>query len=63
MPDDKIDSILRDGAGKQWDAEVIDAYLRARNDIRRIAGEQIDYVTFDTGDVELTRRLSFNQHR
>jgi len=42
MPEEKVDSILREGAGRQWDPAVIDAYFRARDDIRRIAceGEQ-----------------------
>lgn len=37
MPDSQIDEILRAGAGKQWDPEVVDAFFRARDDIRRIA--------------------------
>jgi response regulator RpfG family c-di-GMP phosphodiesterase len=52
MPDEKIDRILRSGAGKQWDPEVIDAFFRAREDIRRIAeGEE------DQTAVELPGRV------
>jgi hypothetical protein len=37
MPDEKLDSVIRDGAGQQWDPEIVDAFFRARDDIRRIA--------------------------
>lgn len=39
MPDEKIDAILRAGAGQQWDAEVIDAFFGVRQEIRRIEKE------------------------
>jgi putative nucleotidyltransferase with HDIG domain len=39
MPDETVDRILRAGAGQQWDPQVIDAYFRAREDIRRICQE------------------------
>jgi len=42
MPEEKIDAIFREGAGKQWDPEVIEAFFRAREDIRRIAHQQED---------------------
>lgn len=37
MPDDKIDQIFRAGAGQQWDPQVVEAFFRARDDLRRIA--------------------------
>ena len=37
MPDEKIDVIFRSGAGHQWDADVVDAFFRVRDDIREIA--------------------------
>jgi putative nucleotidyltransferase with HDIG domain len=40
MLGERVDEILRTGAGKQWDPEVIDAFFRVREDIRRICGEQ-----------------------
>jgi putative nucleotidyltransferase with HDIG domain len=40
MPDEQVDRILREGAGKQWDPTVIDAYFRVRDDIRRICREE-----------------------
>jgi putative nucleotidyltransferase with HDIG domain len=39
MPDDKLDAILRDGAGKQWDPKVIDAAFQVRDELRRIGQE------------------------
>lgn len=36
MSDEKLDGILRDGAGKQWDPEVIDAAFQVRDELRRI---------------------------
>ena len=37
MPDEKLDAVLRDGAGKQWDAAVVAAFFAARDDIREIS--------------------------
>ena len=36
MPEDRLDQVLRDGAGKQWDPSVVDAFFRARDEIRNI---------------------------
>jgi HD-GYP domain-containing protein (c-di-GMP phosphodiesterase class II) len=36
IPDEKLDHILHEGAGKQWDARVIEAAFRVREDLRRI---------------------------
>ncbi|HZZ27918.1 MAG TPA: HD domain-containing phosphohydrolase [Pirellulales bacterium] len=36
MPDEKLDAILREGAGTQWDPEVIEAFFAVRDKIRRI---------------------------
>ncbi len=40
MPNDKIDEIIRAGAGRQWDPEVVEAFFRARDDLREIADEK-----------------------
>jgi HD-GYP domain-containing protein (c-di-GMP phosphodiesterase class II) len=40
MPDDSVDRILKAGAGQQWDPNVIDAFFRIREDIRRIYREE-----------------------
>lgn len=36
MPLEKLDRILRDGAGKQWDPRIVDAYFAARDEIKKI---------------------------
>lgn len=36
MPTEKAESILKDGAGQQWDAELIKAFFRVIEDIRAI---------------------------
>jgi putative nucleotidyltransferase with HDIG domain len=36
MPEARLDQVLREGAGKQWDPTVIEAFFRARNEIRGI---------------------------
>jgi putative nucleotidyltransferase with HDIG domain len=36
IPDDKLDAILREGAGKQWDPQIIDAAFKVRDELRRI---------------------------
>jgi len=35
MPDDKLDAILREGAGRQWDPNVVDAFFACREKIRQ----------------------------
>jgi len=39
MPDKKVDAILREGAGSQWDAEVIDAFFSICDEIRQMSAE------------------------
>ncbi|MHC4875709.1 MAG: HD-GYP domain-containing protein [Planctomycetota bacterium] len=36
LPVEKIEKIFTDGAGRQWDPKIIEAYFRARDDIREI---------------------------
>jgi putative nucleotidyltransferase with HDIG domain len=50
MPDETVDRILKTGAGHQWDPEVISAFFRVREDIRRICREQPQ-----SGELELSR--------
>ena len=47
MPEENLDAILRAGAGKQWDALVVDAFFRAREDIREIARREREVLTLD----------------
>lgn len=37
MEDEKLDAIIRKGAGQQWDPQVVEAFFRARDDIRAIS--------------------------
>jgi putative nucleotidyltransferase with HDIG domain len=36
MSDEKLDTILREGAGKQWDPKIIEAAFHVRDELRRI---------------------------
>jgi len=47
MPGEKLDEILRAGAGKQWDPAIIDAYFAVREDIRRIASTEREPLSLD----------------
>lgn len=37
MADEKLDAILHEGAGKQWDAKVVEAFFQVRDEVRQIA--------------------------
>jgi HD-GYP domain-containing protein (c-di-GMP phosphodiesterase class II) len=50
IPDEKLDSILRDGAGKQWDSKVIAAAFQVRDDLRRIGKEERHPLSLDVTD-------------
>ncbi|HWB12921.1 MAG TPA: HD domain-containing phosphohydrolase [Pirellulales bacterium] len=41
MSDANLDEILRTGSGKQWDPKVVEAFFRARDDIREISGRNV----------------------
>lgn len=41
MEDAALDAIIRSGSGKQWDATVVEAFFRARDDIRAISGRAL----------------------
>jgi putative nucleotidyltransferase with HDIG domain len=47
MTDAKLDSILRDGAGQQWDATVIEAAFQVRDELRRIGQEERKPLSLD----------------
>jgi putative nucleotidyltransferase with HDIG domain len=42
MPDEKLDAIFQAGAGKQWDPDVVAAFFKAREDIRKITNHNPD---------------------
>lgn len=37
MPDEKLDAIIRQGAGQQWDPRVVEAFFKVRDEIREIS--------------------------
>jgi HD-GYP domain-containing protein (c-di-GMP phosphodiesterase class II) len=47
IADEKLDAILRAGAGSQWDAEVVAAFFRARDEIREISREDVKALKLD----------------
>jgi HD-GYP domain-containing protein (c-di-GMP phosphodiesterase class II) len=47
MADQKLDAILREGAGTQWDPQVIEAYFRIRDDLRHITHREQDEIDPD----------------
>ena len=50
IDDERIDSILRDGAGSQWDEDVVDAYFAVRDEIREIAERDREHLQLDMHD-------------
>lgn len=47
LVDEKIDAILHNGAGQQWDAAVVAAFFRAREDIRAISQQKVKNLSLD----------------
>ncbi len=47
MPDEKIDAIFRAGAGQQWDPAVVDAFFRAREDLREICKSEREQIEIE----------------
>ncbi|HEX6962125.1 MAG TPA: HD-GYP domain-containing protein, partial [Lacipirellula sp.] len=39
MPDEKLDAILRDGSGRQWDPAVVEAFFACRDTIRQASSD------------------------
>jgi putative nucleotidyltransferase with HDIG domain len=52
MDDEKLNAVIREGAGQQWDPNVVDAFFHARDDIREIAAR--DPETIDTTTLQWT---------
>ncbi|HEY2827989.1 MAG TPA: HD domain-containing phosphohydrolase [Pirellulales bacterium] len=42
IPEEKLDAILQDGAGSQWDPRVVAAYFAIRDEIRQIERSESD---------------------
>ena len=49
MPIEEVESILRNGAGKQWDPRVIAAYFAVREDVRAICRIEREPHDLDVG--------------
>ncbi len=49
MPEEKLEAILRNGAGQQWDPEVVAAYLASVDEVRRIVRSDRDPLSLDVG--------------
>lgn len=47
MPTERLESILSEGAGKQWDPEVVDAYLSVRDEVRSIVATDREVLSLD----------------
>ena len=47
IPDEKLDCILREGAGRQWDPKIIEAAFQVRDDLRRIGQEERKPLSLD----------------
>ena len=47
MPDEKIDAIFRAGSGQQWDPDVVDAFFRAREDLRDICKSEREQIEIE----------------
>jgi len=47
MQDTVLDKILHEGAGKQWDARIVEAFFRARDDIRTISKRERESLKID----------------
>ena len=49
IPDEKLDRILREGAGRQWDAKVVDVAFEVRDEIRKIGESERQPLSLDVG--------------
>jgi putative nucleotidyltransferase with HDIG domain len=47
IPDDRLDAILREGAGQQWDPRIVDAVFKVREDLRRICRSERKLLSLD----------------
>ena len=47
IPDEKLDAILRDGAGKQWDPKIVEAVFRVREELRSIGKQERNPLSLD----------------
>jgi putative nucleotidyltransferase with HDIG domain len=50
IPDEKLDRILHEGAGRQWDPQVINAVFQVRDELRRIGESDREPLSLDVAD-------------
>jgi HD-GYP domain-containing protein (c-di-GMP phosphodiesterase class II) len=50
IPDEKLDKILRDGAGRQWDPQVVNAVFQVRDELRHIGQSDREPLSLDVAD-------------
>ena len=41
MPIEKVEAILQEGAGKQWDPNVVEAYMQVKDDLNKIVHDEL----------------------
>jgi putative nucleotidyltransferase with HDIG domain len=58
MSDEKLDSILRDGAGQQWDPTIVDAAFKVRDELRRIGQLDRKPLELDVGRWQMEALLA-----
>lgn len=42
MPDEKVHEVFRQGAGKQWDPNVVEAFMRIKDEVRELSRRERD---------------------
>lgn len=47
IPDEKLDRILREGAGRQWDVQVVEAAFQVRDELRKIGRTEREPLRLD----------------
>jgi HD-GYP domain-containing protein (c-di-GMP phosphodiesterase class II) len=50
IPDARLDEILRNGAGRQWDPQVISAVFQVREELRRIGESEREPLSLNVGN-------------
>jgi HD-GYP domain-containing protein (c-di-GMP phosphodiesterase class II) len=58
IPDEKLDRILHEGAGRQWDAKVVEAAFQVRDEIRKIGRTEREPLQLEVGRWEPVYELA-----
>ena len=65
LPKPQAEELLRRGAGRQWDAQVVDAFFAVREDVERITGSwqnQIQPIMYPAGEEPSAKSARLAQH-